>query len=140
MAQALAAGVVMADAPFGKNKGTQDTNPAASHRHAMGGMTSPRTSESCGQAYDGTQKTVQKLLASGDPGDLAAAIHDIEDSYSESHQYTTWSGQRDEQHKDADNVYHKEAEQAVAALLRDMANHQPLDPAKYLYNPGAGCH
>jgi hypothetical protein len=135
----LAFGVVWADF----RHGSQGTDPMHTHMHAMGGtrsrpntLGSPRY-ESCGQAYAGT--VAQLSAARGDP---SLAIHIIQDSYSGSHSYMSWSGSLTIGHEVGDfSLTHVEdATQATERYIQALNGKAPMGtPESYLAPRPASC-
>jgi RHS repeat-associated protein len=85
-ADALAKAVADVD----NRPGTQRPDAYDSNTHAMAGRKPNGAQQTCQQAYAGTQQQINQDI---DRGDLAAALHTIEDSYSPSHfGYQPWNG------------------------------------------------
>ncbi len=85
-AGALAVGVVAVDF----QPGSQDTTAAAANGHAMGGTVGKGDSkryQTHEEACAGAESALENDYAKGDD---AGALHDIQDSYSGSHDYQPW--------------------------------------------------
>jgi hypothetical protein len=84
----------------------------------MGGMNG-RKPESCKEAYAGAIDNLKKDMESGDE---TGAVHEIQDSYAEGHQYSNWAtnnilGAPTWPHVMADTVYIPAAVSASTAYL-----------------------
>jgi RHS repeat-associated protein len=107
--------------------GTQDAGAANQHAMAidLGGR---KPKQTICQAFSGTANIVAN-------GDLAQALHAIQDSYSASHQYSPWNGGKYGIHWPGwahvydDLWYHDEAEAASEAYLR---NPMAINPGAFL--------
>ena len=93
-------------------------------------------------AYAGA---VQNLEADELRGDVAGALHEIEDSYASGHQYQPWWGYSDPdfwaQHIFGDFLYNDAAAAAAERYLSAYRNGNPFAPAAdYLYPAPAGCN
>ncbi len=89
----LASRVANVDNPFSW-PGSQGTDAAHTHWHAMGGQTG-HGAETCSAAYAGTVSALgdaTRRAQTGDQTATALAIHMIQDSYASGHQYQLWSG------------------------------------------------
>jgi RHS repeat-associated protein len=118
-------------------QGSQHTDPASAHGHAMGGRKSNGNSESCQDAYQGAVEKLKQYMANGD---VAGAIHEIQDSYASGHLYSPWHGLPVLSHLLGDAVYHPEAVTASANYLRAYNDARNFDsPGKYLAAKPANC-
>ena len=131
-AESLASEVAWVDA------GTQGLDSDETNLHSMGGTDAngnPTQSQSA--AYQGAQQEVNDYIALGPMG-LPYAIHDIEDSYSSSHNYDPDFGDAYlilTGHIFGDLVYHQSAVDAITKLLKDLKNHNCTAAIQYLNPP-----
>jgi len=135
MAEFLASGVVAVDV------GTQGTDPASAHKHAMGGMkgrySGGQEAEGCSEAYDGAIRNLNQDIANRD---IMGALHEIEDSYASGHLYQPWTGVQSAAHKTGDQVIVPAAEAAAQAFLTALRKNKPLGKAQdYLAPRPANC-
>jgi hypothetical protein len=110
--------------------------------HAMGGRKPGKFLwENPCMAYAGA---VQSLEADELSGDVAGALHEIEDSYASGHQYQPWFGYLDPAilgHLAGDALYIDAAATAAERYLSAYTNGNPFAPAAdYLYPEPAGCN